>query len=221
MRTLIRELPYEKPIAGGRYRYQCDGQPTGAVESWRLSHAADDYRFLRVDLNAQMARSGNSYLYHQTLDAEGRPDRLSFRFFGGSRQVRGELLFEDEYVTLTRHVNEQRLEDELRIPPGYLFWFPSTAGLGLLADLGNAEGRPALTLAPDDDFALYATEISGKTEAAQTIEIMGKPTTARPLALSWADQERIIWLDEHGWPLRMQREGLVALETRYLRYASR
>ncbi|HSM55007.1 MAG TPA: hypothetical protein VK879_02530 [Candidatus Sulfomarinibacteraceae bacterium] len=221
MRTLIRELPYERPIAGGRYRYERDGQPTGAVESWRLSRAADDYRFLRVDLNAQMARSGHSYLYHQTVGPDGRPDRLSFRFFGRGRQIRGELLFEDEHVTLTRYVDRQRLEDELQLPSGYLFWFPSTAGLSLLARLEETGARPALTLAPDEDFILCTTEISGTAKPAQTIEVMGKPIRTRPLVLTWANQERIIWLDQHRWPLRMQRDGLLAVETRYLRYGAR
>ena len=71
MRFIIHELPYERPLLAGRLRYERDGQPTGAIEFWRLTDAVDGYRFLRVDLDARDAASGRSWLYHATLDAAG------------------------------------------------------------------------------------------------------------------------------------------------------
>ena len=41
----------------------------------------------------------------------------------------------------------------------------------------------------------------------------------RPLLITWDDQQRTIWIDEHGWPLQMRRQdGLIARETQYIRY---
>ena len=219
MRTLIRELPYERPVAAGRYRYEQDGEPTGAVESWRLTAAQEEYRFLRVDLNAQEAPSGDSYLYHLTLDAAGRPDRLSFRFFGSAFQAGGNLLFNRDVVTLARTVDGRRIETERDLPRGYAFWFPATAGLALLA--GRADENeivPGVTLDRDDRFALRFVDLSIQAGLPQPYVIMGKETTLRPLTLSWAGEQRTIWLDQHDWPLRMERDGLAAVETRYVRY---
>lgn len=220
MRTLIRELPYERPIAAGRYRYQRDGEPTGATESWRLTAAAEGYRFLRVDLNAQAAPSGDSYLYHLTLDADGRPDRLSFRFFGSAFQAGGNLLFDEDAVTLARTVNGRRFEEERELAPGYAFWFPATAGLALLAaNAGDDETAPTVTLEKEERFALRLVDLRLRSGRSQQHAIMGKQVALRPLTLSWADQQRTIWIDQYDWPLKMEREDLTAVETRYVRYA--
>lgn len=219
MRTLIRELPYEQPIAAGRYRYERDGQPTGAVESWRLTAAQEGYRFLRVDLNAQAAPSGDSYLYHLTLDAAGRPERLSFRFFGSAFQAGGNLLFDQDAVTLARNVDGRRMETERDLPPGFAFWFPATAGLALLAGRAGEGGIiSAVTLDRDERFALLLVDLTIRADRPQPRVIMGKGTVLRPLTLSWADEQRTIWIDEYEWPLIMERDGLAAVETRYIRY---
>jgi len=220
MRTLIRELPYERPIAAGRYRYERDGQPTGAVESWRLTAAREGYRFLRVDLNAQAASSDDSYLYHLTLDAAGRPDRLSFRFFGSAFQAGGNVLFAADTVTLARTVDGRRLEEERDLSPGYTFWFPATAGLSLFA--GRPDGDRsvhAVTLDKEERFALRLVDVHIQPGRPQPHAVMGKEIALRPLTLSWADQQRTIWIDRHNWPLKMEREGLAAVETRYIRYS--
>ena len=220
MRALIRELPYERPIAAGRYRYERDGQPTGAIESWRLTAAQEGYRFLRVDLNAQAAASGDSYLYHLTLDAAGRPDRLSFRFFGTAFQATGNLLFAEDALTLARTVDGRRLESERGVLPGYAFWFPATAALALLAEeAADDEPMPAVTLDKEEQFALRLVNLRIRRGRPQTLPVMGDERLLQPLILSWADQQRTIWIDQHKWPLKMERPGLTAIETRYVRYS--
>jgi hypothetical protein len=218
MRTLIRELPYETPLAGGRYRYERGGQPTDAVESWRLSAAVDGYRFLRVDLNAQEAASGDNYLYHLVLGPQGMPERLNFRFFNRRLQIKGLLLFEGERVSLTRQVNGQRFEEETVLTPPYLFWFPASAGLSLLAQALPASGQPGLSLNSEADFALWNGPLSVQSGSPQTIEIMGRSLSTRPLHLEWGEEKRTIWLDDYNWPVQVQRRDLIAKETRYLRY---
>ena len=224
MRTLIRELPYEKPIAAGRYRYLRDGRPTGATEGWRLNGAVDGYRFLRVDLNAQSA-GGDSYLYHLTVDSAGHPERLAFSFFRPGLQIRGNLLFDGASVALARTIRGRgergeslRLEEELPLPPGALFWFPATTGLGLLSDAADGAARPALTLNPEADFALWPTEVRLTSGKVEPVTVMGRALPARPISIGWAQQRRMIWADENGWPLVMERNGLTAIETRQIYY---
>ena len=219
MRALIRELPYERPIAAGRYRYERDGRPTGATESWRLTAAQEGYRFLRVDLNAQAATSGDSYLYHLTLDGAGRPDRLSFRYFGATFRAAGNLLFAEDAVTLARTVDGRRLETESAVSPGYAFWFPATAGLALLAkEADDDEPMSAVTLDKHEQFALRLVDLRIRRRRPQTLSIMGDELDLQPLIISWAEQQRTIWIDQHSWPLKMERAELTAIETRYVRY---
>ncbi|MDT8304530.1 MAG: hypothetical protein RRC07_01230 [Anaerolineae bacterium] len=217
MRSLIRELPYEKPLVAGRYLYQRDGVPTGAVESWRLSLARDGYRFLRVDLNAEAGDGKDSTLYHLVLDASGEPERLSFRHFRRGRQLRGNVLFEGPYVTLTRQSGDERHEVTLERPHGTRFWFPATAALGLVAAPGAG---PALTLNRADDFNLWPTHLEASEGAPVSLLIMGKAVTARPVTLAWASERRVVWHDEEPWPLQMERDGLLAVESRRLYYGA-
>ena len=217
MRSLIHEQPHEKPVASGRYRYERQGQATGAAESWRLSDVDDGYHFLRVDLNRQETERGSSVLYHLTIGPAGRPERLSFRFFKGARTISGNVLFEDELVTSARNVDEARLEEVVSLPPGYAFWFPATAGLGLLP--ATVKGTaPAVTLNEDEQFALHTTEVTVTNSTVERVTVMGQSVPARRVTVRGAGHEWLIWLDAHDWPVRVQSDDLTAVETRLLRY---
>lgn len=221
MRHLIHELPYETPLAAGRYQYAHDGQPTGTLESWRLTAAVDGYCVLRVDLDARAAASGDSYLYHLMLNPAGTPERLDFRFFRPGSRIDGSLLFEPGRVTLAADVDGTRREATAPFPAGTLFWFPATAGLSLLAGLApaGATDQPALTLNKAADFALLPVQLSARPGPPEPLMVTGRARPTRPLTLTWADQQRTIWLDEHHWPLKMARGPLTATETRYVRFA--
>ena len=218
MRALIHELPYERPLASGRYVYSEDGAATGALETWRLTAALEGYRFLRVDLDARTA-SRDSALYHLILDEAGRCERLKFRFFRPGLQIVGDVLFAAETAILTREVNGERFESQCPFPAQALFWFPASAGLSLLTGVPLGTPRPALTLRQAEQFALWPVTLSASEGAAQTLVIMGQSISTRPLTVRWEDEERMMWLDEYNWPVRVQRRGLTATETRYLRYA--
>lgn len=217
MRSLIRELPYEKPLVAGRYLYQRDGVLTGAVESWRLSAARDGYHFLRVDLNAETGEGNDSTLYHLVLNEMSEPERLSFRHFRRGRQLVGNVLFEGPYVTLTRYAGDERFEVTLERPPDTRFWFPATVALGLVAAPGAG---PALTLNKQDDFNLWPTHLKVSASAPVSLLIMGQPVTASPVTLAWAGERRVVWHDDDPWPLQMERDGLVAVESRRLHYGA-
>lgn len=202
MRFIVREQGFETLVASGQFRYERAGVPTGTLESWRITSVVDDYRILRVDLDARSGESGDSYLYHLTLTPAGTPVQLKYRFFGQGKMISGNLLFEDT-LSLSREVNGKRLEDE--IPAGQAFWFPATAGLSRLTHLAATESVQAVTLNKKDDFNLWSTILSvTEQENAKTFR--------------WADQERTVWLDEHGLPMKMQRGDLIAVETRLVRH---
>lgn len=222
MRFIIHEQPYETLLAAGLLRYEQDGKTTGAVEHWRLTSAVSGYRFLRVDLDAREAESGDSYLYHLVMTENGRPERLQYRFYGRPLEVNGTVLFEEEAVTAVRNVRRleigdwrlERIEDEVTVPAGYGFWFPSSVGLGLLPFTFHASRfTPAVSLrsVPSTQFPVFSLFVT---------EVKLEVSTPGQWHIQWEDQERTLWLNEQGDVLKMQRgDGLTAVETRYIRYS--
>lgn len=222
MRFIVQEQAYENPIASGLFRYELNGQATGALEMWRLSEATEGYEVLRVDLDARSAMSGHSYLYHLVRQINGRPERLSFRFWGADLEIEGTLLFSEDNVTGTRKVNGRPYEADLDIAPDTGFWFPSVVGLGLAVKLGSGT---AVTLnnavGAEETLALKVIQLQVSTmaTAVKTVEIAGKTHNVWAKQLQWADNTRLVWLADNGWPLQMQRDdGLTAVETRYIWY---
>ena len=229
MRFIIREQPYEKPIMAGEYRYELDGQPTGAVETWRLTAAAEGYRFLRVDLDARAAASGHTYLYHALVNVDGQVERVQYRFWtqvAGGLQVTGDVVLESDSVFATRTVNGKPSEQVLELPTGYRFWFPSVAGLHFAGWRGN-EPKTAVTLngkvgdentlavqVVDFEYFMMITDFMEMTAA-------GKVRQYSPCKLSWGEGDwRIIQRDaETGWPIGMMRDdGLTAVARQYIRF---
>ncbi|HFQ94226.1 MAG TPA: hypothetical protein ENK32_09470 [Anaerolineae bacterium] len=214
MRFIVKEQRYEKPIAAGLLRYERDGRTTGAAEQWRLTQAVDGYDILRVDLDARAALSGRSSLFHLVRRGNGRPERLNYRFWGDGLEIRGTLLFAETRVTATRTVNGETFSEEVELPEGYGFWFPSSVGLGLLAGFG---GGTAATLS--SVFSLQVVDVALVEGEPVELEIARRVMVVRPLTIRWQDEKRTVWLDEHEWPVMMRRgDGLTAVETHYIWY---
>jgi hypothetical protein len=227
MRFIIHELPFEKPLAAGQWRYHRDGRPTGAVESWRLTAAQDGYRFLRIDLDARAAESGRSILYHLTLDPQGKPVQLRYRLWTEGPEITGMALFEAEDLILVTEQAGQRVEEVLPLPPEAVFWFPSSTALGLLVDLPQAQPLAGVYLRLPSDKntpglqAAQATVIITSRPLEQRV-IMGKVQDLEPVSIWWEDQERRLWVDATRQPLRMARQdGLAAVETELINYQRR
>jgi len=178
------------------------------------------YEVLRVDLDAQEAPSGHSYLYHLVRLTNGRFERLGVRFWGSGITVEATLIFDQKGITGTRSVNGTTYPVEA---PNNIFWFPSSVGLGLLA--GVTGTKTAVTLNADlsdpaNAFELHTVNIETGWGDKTTFPIAEKAFAVRPFTVQWADQTRTLWLDEHNWPLKMMRgDGLTAVETQYIRYA--
>lgn len=221
MRFIIHELPYERLLLAGRLRYLRDGAPMGAVESWRLTDAAEGFRFLRVDMDAREAPSGHSHLYHATLDPTGRLEQLKFRFWGQRYEVEGSVVRQGDELIGSRRVDGRTFEDETRAGA---FWFPTGMGLALLADwAGETHGvRLALDLSdPARLLALVETPVTIEWGQAEMEEVDGTPLPVRPLRVAWANQQRVVWLDAERRPLRLWRDdGLTAVAERLVRYGN-
>lgn len=219
MRFIIHELPYERPLLAGRLRYERDGAPTGAVELWRLTTAAEGYRFLRVDLDAREAPSGRSYLYHLVLNEAGRAEQLKYRFWGDGHEVSGSAVWEGDDIVATRRVDGLAYEDTAR---GRAFWFPAGAGLALLAYGDGETNAVTLRIDPAEParlMALTATMIKVAWGEAQMEEVAGELLPVRPLDVTWDDQRRTVWLDAEERPIRLSaHDGLSAKAERLVRY---
>ncbi len=215
MRFIIKEQPYEKLLSAGQFRYEMDGRPTGAVEHWRLTEVDDDYRVLRVDLDARAAESGHSYLYHAVLNENGRFERLKYRFWGDEMEITGDIVLNETNITASREVNGQSFDETLDLPVLYGFWFPSTIGVGMLAAILDCAERTAVGLSAVSNqqsaFSLFTTKLD--------LALTGDQLTVR-----WDNQKRELWLDEHMWPVKMVRGGLsddsrlTAVATRHINY---
>ncbi len=224
MRFLINEKSYETPLASGVLRYEKDGQPTGTIESWRLTRTATGEEILRVDLDVR-ANDGGSFLYHLLLDADGTAQRLTYRFLGKENfALSGNVLFGDDGIINSRKIASIYRDEEVTTLP---FFFPSTIGLGWLtrqqvtanavtldmhAEVASADFLALKTITP-----IFTPQ---RTRDIKLIPIRGKPHPATILTIAWADQSRTLWLTPgERWPLKMQRaDGLVAIETRLVRY---
>jgi hypothetical protein len=219
MRFLIHELPYERPLLSGRLRYERDGRPTGAVESWRLSEAAEGYRFLRVDLDARAAQSGHSWLYHVTLRPDGRPEQIKARFWAAGHEVTTTVNRQGDEWFAARQVDGVAYED---VAHGGAFWFPAATGLALLR--GCVDETRGVTLLMDTSdaartLALFATPVTIAIGAPVEERVGDETLAARTLSVGWGRNRRTVWYDDDGRPLRLWRDdGLTATAERLVRY---
>lgn len=225
MRFIVREQSYEKPIAAGLFRYDLDGSPTGAVESWRLTTAVSGYQILRVDLDARDTESGNSFLFHLVRQDDGTPERLGYRYWGNGWMIEGTLLFEDGSIGGRRVVNGRTIEETLSLGGLDGFWFPSAIGLGIAARLSNKStlNTAMLNNQPnqEDTLALKTVKLAQEiTPEPSKLTIGQKAYQATQTTFSWQTSQRVVYLDTtHQWPIKIAREdGLTAVETRHIWY---
>ena len=149
-----------------------------------------------------------------------RAAQLKFRVWDGGVEIVGTVVLEEDAVIVTREQGGTRQEDVLNAGSGYAFWFPATAGLGLLSGLGDADQLTAVTLKstaadPAQLMEPQLTKVSVRSGSPREIEVMGTSQSLPARIISWEDQLRTVWVDESGWPLMMERgDGLTAVTRR-------
>ena len=218
MRFLVREQSYETPIASGRLRYSLADVPTGVLENWRLTNAIDGYRILRIDVDGRNSLSGDSYLYHLLMDPAGQPERLTYRFWGGTgHKVEGNLFFEADQIICSRTINGERAKDMALVrPEPLLWWFPAAASMSTFGQLSSAE-YSGMYLDENADLVLQALPVKVELGPIEELKVMNRVVQTQIRTVCWADQKRTIWFDDHNWPIKMQNDQLAAAEIRYVR----
>jgi hypothetical protein len=220
MRFIIREQDFEKPLAAGKLQYQQYGRPTGVEETWRLTEVVDGYRFLRIDLDAREAGSEESDLFHLTLSPEGLPVRLKFRSYGPQMEIMGDMLFETSRISVSRTVNGIKFEKDLETPNEQVILMPGTIGLGLAAAMAEKmNGTKAIMLDKNNFLAPSLIYLEVSYDKEELMVVTGQNVPARPCSIRFSNRDYKIWLDDHGWPVKMvQSDGLLAMESSYVRY---
>ena len=218
MRFLVREQGYERAVAAGQLRYSRDGAPTGVVESWRLNEAVQGYRVLRVDLDGRAAGM-NSLLLHLLLDPAGQPERLTFRAWAADGgKLEGNLFFDADQLICGRTRDGARLSDvNLPRPKPLRWWYP--AGTGLAAFAGLPAGTHELIyLDPAAEFVPTPIPVTVGEAVADDLVERDRPVPARKRTITWTQQMRTIWFDEHNWPRRIDAGAWQADEIRYVHF---
>lgn len=200
MRFIIHELAYERPLASGRFRYD-----TGLIEHWRLTTAADGYQFLRIDLDGRES-TGESFIAHLTLDGDGRLERLSFRYWAAGPVSVGNLLLTASTATLAVDTGLERREEELVLPADCRLWLPTAAGLGLLLR-DEWETAAAVLLPTRPPFQLSLLDLRRQPHPADG-----------SLMLQVGEQAWSVWLNARGWPEKVMRDGVTAVDGRAIWY---
>jgi hypothetical protein len=219
VRFVIREQDYEELLASGRFRYEKNGRPTGAYESWRLTRATAGYCFLRVDLDGQEAKSGESVLFHLIMSPKGKVERLKYLQFGPNGQSSGDVQLDRTGASSGRIVLGKRHDETIDLPADYVFWFPSTIGVALLARSRNQDATlKAISPDRDHDFILRENVISIEYAEKEYLVVTDREILVRRCSIHWDNELREIWLDEQNWPLKLRRgDSLEAIETHYVR----
>lgn len=177
MRFVLKTQPYEKNIAAGAFRYEKDGEPTGVIETWSLSHALDGYKFFRVDVDGRNLKTdGFSTLYNVVLNPDMQPENGKFRHFTvappaaeNGYRIKGQIVFDDDVVYVSREYDDERLEDELEASTGLSL--PVAARW-----LSNDQPGQILTLDRHNKFQPHVTDVV--PEILETAE-SGYPTKVK------------------------------------------
>jgi hypothetical protein len=227
VRFLIREQEYEVPLAGGRFEYPA----TGAVETWRLT-AAEEFRVLRVDLDARSAEPATSTLFHVLLTSDWQPERLTYRQFGAEGSFGGTVIVQGGRFLHSRDAPAVGPAGDIEeVDFGLVgelprLWFPSALGRCLavagkdVPDAGQAVNSAALLPAEGGrGFTLAWHTLRLTTLAREEIVVGRRRLPAAPISVEGGTGRWTIWLDSWRLPLRVDVSGeVVAAETHNIRY---
>ena len=220
MRCIIREQPYEKLLAAGHFRFQKDGKLTGVSEVWRLTELIDDYRNLRIDVDARNTVGGETNLYHLLINSAGQPERLKTRQFGPGPAISADVHLEPGSVIIYADIDGRRFEHELVPTEGYLFVVPSVTWFGLLVASNRSQLKvPAVGFSQEDDLRPLESTFSLKHEGSKTLNASGFDIDVQTYQVDWRGRRCHLSVDQYDCAVEViYEDGLLAKETRYLRH---
>jgi hypothetical protein len=105
------------------------------------------------------------------------------------------------------------------------FWFPATTGLVLLAERVKKPGITAAILFQPElepgeaTSSFLSVQVNVSFDGEEQLKVMGNRQSAHSYRIEWEAQQRLLWLDSNGRPLKMQRgDGLTAVATQLVEY---
>jgi hypothetical protein len=113
--------PEEALLSQGTYHYLRSGEPTGQVETWRISHLPNGQEVVRADVDGSKIPGGPHLLTHLQRRVDGRPEWLRLQYMKADRVAAAQYQFEDAEVVIYRQeAGEPRRQDKLEIAANYV-----------------------------------------------------------------------------------------------------
>lgn len=230
MRRLHVVGKHERFVASGVYHHYQNGQQNGLVEYWSI-HEIGGAQFIRIDRDGRMD-DGRSVLYEALRSPEGGIERVDVRAYGNStdliRHVNASCIFFDDRVEIIRVVNSnERFEDEVIVPPGYVIDMQASILRGFTTrQREKAAARPVVAFALDYDFSDVSETFKGaareicQMEVIDTtsINIAGRPVEAHTYqSVDCRDTPVQILLDRWDVLLAQRDPQLMITLTQYAR----
>jgi hypothetical protein len=216
VRVLHEDSPDEVIIAQGQYRYMAAGEPTGQIETWKISRLPDGTQIVRADIDGRQSPLRANLVSHLTRDTEGRPQWLRLRYDHGETMAAAHYSFQFSGVRVFRQVGGfTRREETLDVAENYeldyhpviahdFVWrgYPEHAkGDTWAIPLFSPEMWP-----PDEDETLSGRSLRFRVKPLE-LEAVDTPIgvfeKARSYEVETNDGVRsLAWFDDYGIPIR-------------------
>lgn len=212
MNTLHPVADHEQLVAQGTYNYRPASLVPAASEAWSLTRLPDRGRVWRADVD------DGAELWHLTVGADQRPDRLQVRRRddAGRRYGATYTFFETEVVVTGAQVGRDTEEAVIELPTGYgLLWGPFAGRrLALPQSATPAESPWTVTLlalqrrSPDEGWLLArpVQAAVGVRDAGELVVPVGAFAAREYIFTADELGEDRAWFDEQGVVLRWQSE---------------
>jgi len=210
---LLHDLqPDEKPISQGVYRYLRDDEPTGQVEKWLITQAANGAEIVRADVDG----GAFSLLTHLRRRTDGKPEWLRLRYGTKSGiKAAAQYTFEEAVVQVARQAEgqPQRL-DVVDIATSYQVDYHPVISHDYVwrGYPPHARGKAwSIPVFSPDLWAEGVEALFGRAlrfnikplEAEDIVTPVGKFEETRSFEITLDDGARALaWYDDTGVPLR-------------------
>lgn len=215
MRMLHPVRPEENLICRGEYRYYIDGQPTGDIETFQITHLPSGIEIVRADIDGREGPYGASLITHHHRKPTGRPTWLRARYQQGDVHAAAQYVFKEASVQVVRQaIGGFPRQENVEIASGYHIDYHPVINHDFPWRGYPADARPEPRLLPifspdlwttdEAPFAGRALRVSVAPIESETITTPAGSfeNTPRFSVRFDDDQEIIAWYDRRGIPIR-------------------